>query len=613
MPIEQQLVKESVTSVATETINQRREARLQRARQRAAKIAEMQRSPDLALRVLAYGEGEGLRTGKDWKAAVQRAEEWRKKASQKQPERFGYLRSYREARAQSKTRSEAVDAVITHWENRQQRRQERSEIKKAKDYLEEVKYQYADAVAQEQERLITEAVRKKGTALVDGEIRELNELALRNVAAAVEFENKQREKIRQEVEKNPIVRDLLLDKIAEEQSRLKRPLTDEEINKLREETIKDLSEKTFERIRDQELLSEISEQQIVNHYQFAEQFLKALGNTNIVDASPEQIEQARKRAIEETKRIIQTENEEKRRQLEKETQILRQQPEWQRTYARLLNQEISKGTIITDQVKKDLMSLADKEIRAKEAESDLDESKKKVAEKERVKEDAEQRVKIVELSLRIKESNEELSRSKPPTQELIKRVADAKRALSDELAKHKSAAEKARRQADANPKDITLQEKARLLEERADQLQKLADDLEKQSIEYTRAALTTEKDNLQQAKDDLAEAKKAVKKAELQVYLLKNTNLLPDQIPQMLEQIPSTAIDQINKALREETDTKKLEAINSLKEKAAKDRTGEAGTILLALLVALSSSLIEAAEQIPVSQGKEEKPFYLFF
>lgn len=604
MPIEQQLVHETVTNLATEEKNQRREIRLQRARERAAKIAEMQENPDNALRILASLEGEGLRTDKEWKAAVKRAEAWRKKASQKPPERFGYLRSYKEARAQNKTRSEAVGAVLSHWENRQQRRQERAEIEKAKTYLEDVEYQYQYALAQEQERLIAEAVKKKGAALTESEINQVTESARRNVLAAVEFENMQREKIRQEIEKNPAVKDLLLDKIAEEQSRLKRPLTDEEINKLREETINDLSEKTFERIRDQKLLSEISEQQILNRPEFSEKFLEALGSTNIVDATPEQISQARKKAIEEIRKIIQQENEEKRKQLEQETQTLRQQPEWQRTYAHLLNQEISKGVIITEQLKKDLISLADKSVRAEQAEVSLTEMKNEVAEKERVKEEAEQRVKIVELSLKVKEISTELAKSNNPSPDLTNRATEAQRALFNELEKHKLAADKARKRAEVNPKDNTLQEKARILEERANQLQNLANSLGSKSIDDIRATLTTERNNLQLAKDELIEAKNAVKKAELQVYLLQNTNFLPEQIPQLLEQVPSTAIDQINKALSAETDEKRLESINSLKEKAKQDKTGVAATILLDILVAIASSLEKIPEQITLSENK---------
>ncbi|GIW61434.1 MAG: hypothetical protein KatS3mg089_0286 [Patescibacteria group bacterium] len=601
MPIEQQVVKETVTNVATEKINEVRHARLQRARERAAKIAEMQENPDSALRVLAYGEGEGLRTGKDWKAAVQRAEEWRKKAARKPP-RFGYLRSYQEARAKNKSTSESLGAVLDHWKNQ---RQERTEINKARNYLESVKYQYANEVNQEQARLIAESVKKKGDALTSAEINELNELAVRNVAAALEFQNMQIEKIRQEIEKNPVARKLIVDKIAEVQSKLKRPLSDKEINKLKEETINDLSKRTLERIRNEELLSEISEQQILNHPEFAQKFLEALGKTNIVDATPEQISQARKKAVEEIKKTIQQENEAKKKQLEQETQILRQKPEWQRAYALLLNQEISKGVIITEQIKKDLMSLADKEVRAQEAEVNLTEMKSELAEKERVKEEAEQRVRIVELSLRVKEVYEELAKSAQPSQELQKRAADAEHELSKELEKHKSAAEKARRQAEANPKNNTLQEKARILEERAVQLQNLADSLKSQEIDDIRSTLTTEKNNLQLAKEELIEAKNAVKKAELQVYLLKNTNLLPDQIPQMLEQVPDSAIDQINKALNAETEEKRLESIKSLKEKAKQDKTGVAATILLALLVAIGLSLEKTAEQIIVSENEQ--------
>ena len=68
MPVENQsqVAKEAVGSVIAEAAKTRREARTQRAADRAASWAQQQPTAEQGLRALAFGEREGVRKTKEW-------------------------------------------------------------------------------------------------------------------------------------------------------------------------------------------------------------------------------------------------------------------------------------------------------------------------------------------------------------------------------------------------------------------------------------------------------------------------------------------------------------------------------------------------------------------
>lgn len=598
---QQQLAQEAVKSVTAEVSKSIKDARLQRAAARAATRAQQQQSPEQGLRALAYGEGEGIRSGKDWQEAKVRAEEWRSKAKRKSwlelRREFDDRKDYLISRGMPITDAVSYSKLARDFDKSNQ--PGRVEAWRAGREVKEFDSENIGAINDEERRLIEAAVKSSGRALTEEEFKQVREKARTNVAAAMQLEKMQREKVVQETENSPAVSELLIDQIASKQSELRRPLKNEEIEQMRKEIVDQLADRAMDKIRETESNSRLVEQQAVNHPKFSENFLKALNGVDITNATSEQIEAARETAMKETKKIMDKEEADKKNKLEKETLALRKTPEWRKSYALLMNQEITNGNALTSQRREELMTMANREVRIQQAEQEVNASKAEYADKQQVKTIIDARVRIAELAVQVKTTAEAANLATGADKKAREQEAvNAKSTLSETLEKHRIAAENARKRADANPADASLQNKARALEDQLREISGFAGHLDSVTIDEANQILTNEKDEQEIARGELQEAKKTVATAELKRNLLKNTNLEMHNIPDDLSQIPSGMTEQINKALSLDANDEKIEAITKLKEKAEKGKVDEAGSLLLAILLSIAMSLGESAENL---------------
>lgn len=620
-PIEQRPIardaREAVRSVAAETLRSTQQERLRRAGERAAGRAQQQATPELGLRTLAYGEGEGLRASKDWREAQDQAKDWLKKAKETPPSRLTFRQARREAageEAPGERKSHLkliLEARKKVRESKEQVKQQTPKIEAAKREVQEFESQHADAIKLEQERLIDQAARRatdertgEPRALTEDELKKIAEQARTNVAAAQEYDRMQREKVVTDIEtvEAPLVNQLLTDRIAREQSQRPTPLTDEALGTFRKEIVNQLADRAMGRIREGDTRAREEEQQLVERPEHSRHFLEELSGAgiDIAKATPEQLKQAREKALAKTKEVQQEEKAKRQEKIQEETEELRQKPEWQSAYANLVSQELTAGTVLTPERQEELRLTADRSVRVEEAERKIAANKEEYEIVQKLKAEADARVRIVELSLQAKVTAEAVVGAKGKDKKTREQEAEsAKNELTEALDRIKSDAERARSLASRTSDDEAFQQRADELEKRARSVTGLAKRLESQSSDQVRRALDNERNNQQDAQETLVAAKDALTRAELPRNLLTNSDIdihvIPD--PGDLAKIPASTAEQVNQALTAETPSERLHAITTIKEQTESNKARAGSTIILSLLIALAASMERVSDE----------------
>lgn len=608
MPVEsqQQLAKEAVRSVSAEARQSFRAARLQRATERAVSVAQQQQNPDLGLRALALGEREGVRGTKDWKEAVRRANEWRSKASEKPLGFFQSKNGYDDRRVGELMRQgKDINDAIAQARQERSTRLTKSEVKQAQQEVQEFDTQHADAIAQEESRLIEDRVRKQnnGQGLDADALKAVRQDARTNVAARVEFNRMQREKVVAQLDKDPVIREILTDRVAEMQREVKRELTEDEVKGLRTEIINQKADQAMEHIQNRESLARIEEQAVIDHEDYGKNFREALKDQfNVVDirqATPEQRAKAKTKAIEVTKAKMAEEEKARKEQYESSRDKVRQSDEWQEEYARLSSESPAGMT------EDELMTEADRIIQIREAKREITERKRELSQKKNPQTDEGARFIIVDLLSRAKKAEADADNTsgdeRTAHQETAKNARDA---LMSTVSEMKAAAAAKRAEANGTSTDAVLQAEAARREKQAQEMEAFAADLDKKSADEVQQALQEER----------AKAEKTIAQTELQVKLLQQTNIDMDEIPELLAGIPqSDSIDasslrEIVTALNADTVEVQVKALKKLENKAKKEKAISKSSILFDILVALASGIKRTAEEAVDIQPQQLTP-----